>query len=435
MVVLTTFEIDEYVFAARRLGTRRVRDRRGSAALTGQTVRVVQRVAWIETRVACEGGEVPSVSGIRGSAKPVNHNARTIAALTMNPGCSRRAVLDTAGVDKLRLAGHVGFPARFGQSQFAIVRGNAFEAQLKADGCAELLRLLQKRLELSIPDASYVDLGAGCAGSADEGSAEGRQARNSAARQRLASAAKETEAGEGIGTLLDHPLLTLEVAGQRVYLEPDLIAFQSDGQLHVVEIKSFAVIDDQADPVKVAAAATQAAVYVLALRGTLEDAGYDVDLVSTDAVLVCPENFANRPVATLVDVRRQLAVLRRQLARMARVEDLLAALPDDLTFDLGIDEHDVATRPAAELIAALETVPARYAPECLASCELAGFCRAGARATTAALGRTVREDLGGVERVATALGFASGTLAHDASTAEAAGLLRAAALLRAEALG
>lgn len=65
----------------------------------------------------------------------------------------------------------------------------------------------------------------------------------------------------------------LTVAGQRVYLEPDLIAFQLAGRFHVVEIKSFAVIDGQADASKVSAAATQAAVYVLAMRQLLTEAG------------------------------------------------------------------------------------------------------------------------------------------------------------------
>ena len=84
------------------------------------------------------------LAAIRGDAPPKRHNARTIAALTGNPGCSRRAVLDGAGVDKPALAERVGFPARFGQSRFAITRGNAFEAQVKADGGAELLRLVAR---------------------------------------------------------------------------------------------------------------------------------------------------------------------------------------------------------------------------------------------------------------------------------------------------
>ena len=66
---------------------------------------------------------------IRGDVPPLAHNARSIAALTSNPGCARRAIMDAAGIDKPRLASYIGFPAPFGQSQFAITRGNAFEAQ------------------------------------------------------------------------------------------------------------------------------------------------------------------------------------------------------------------------------------------------------------------------------------------------------------------
>jgi hypothetical protein len=67
---------------------------------------------------------------IRGAAQPKSHDARTIAALTGNPGCARRAVLDAAGVDTERLARRVGFPTPYGRSPFAIARGRAFEATL-----------------------------------------------------------------------------------------------------------------------------------------------------------------------------------------------------------------------------------------------------------------------------------------------------------------
>ncbi len=49
------------------------------------------------------------------------------------------------------LAQALGSPAPFGQSQFAFMRGNAFEARVKADGGAELLRLLYERLGGSSP--------------------------------------------------------------------------------------------------------------------------------------------------------------------------------------------------------------------------------------------------------------------------------------------
>jgi hypothetical protein len=361
---------------------------------------------------------------IRGAVPPRNHNARTIAALTSNPGCARRAIMDAAGVDKQRLASCAGFPAPFGQSQFAITRGNAFEAQVKANGCAELLRLLREQLRLPIPEVSYDDL-------EEVGGNTSRELRHARTRSLLARAAAS---GADAGTLFDHPLLRLAVAGRQVYLEPDLIAFQLHGQFHVVEMKSFAVIDGQANGDKVAEAATQSAVYVLALRELLAGEGYGPDSVSHEAVLVCPENFSNAPVATLLDVRKQLTVLRRQLSRLERIDSLIELLPPGLTFDLEVDQDGVVRRPAIDLVEAVRAVPARYTPECLASCEMCFFCREEAWGTTAALGRDVRDDLGAVESVRAVLDLADGTLALAEEHAEAATMLQAAARLRRECL-
>jgi hypothetical protein len=361
----------------------------------------------------------------RGGVPERAHNARTIAALTSNPGCARRAVLDAAGVDKQRIAAHVGYPAPFGQSQFAITRGNAFEAQVKANGCAELLRLLRERLQLPIPEVSYDDLEAVGANTAPQL----RHARTVSLLQRA------LRRGEDAGTLFDHPLLRLDVAGRRVYLEPDLIAFQLRDRFHVVEVKSFAVIDGQADGAKVAAAATQSAVYVLALRDLLAGLGYDSDVVAHDVVLVCPENFSNRPTATLLDVRKQLTVLRRQLSRLTGIETLLDQLPPELSLDLAPDRDGVPQRPAAHLAQALTAVEARYAPECLASCEMGFFCRHEAHGDTAALGRTVRDELGGVDSVAGVLGLAEGVIVPAPDQVEATRLLRTAARLRGECRG
>jgi hypothetical protein len=348
---------------------------------------------------------VTTLDGLRGATRAKRHNARTIAALTGNPGCSRRAVLDAAGVDKPGLAERVGFPGSFGQSRFALARGNGFEAMLKADHCA----LLRETLGITAA-LRYDDLG--------EDADDTLGARHARTRELLA-------APDG-AALVDHPLLTLDVAGQPVFLEPDLIAYQVEGRLRVVEIKSFAIVDGQADGAKVSAAATQAAVYVLALRRLLAELGHDESLVDHEVVLVCPENFALRPVAVVIDVRKQLSTLRRQLARLESVSALIEALPAGVSFDLAL--------PPAALVEALGQVTARYAPECLSTCELSVFCRHEAAGTTAALGRPVRDALGGIETIGEVLAYASGSLAPPDDRAEAAALLQAAARLRAEAL-
>ncbi|MEV2243710.1 hypothetical protein [Streptomyces sp. NPDC049970] len=345
------------------------------------------------------------------SVAPHPLDARALAALAANPGCRRRALLDGAGVDKAGLATALGSPAAFGQSQFAFVRGNAFEAKVKADGGTQLLSLLFERLgggadspgEAAVPDLTAAG-------------PEGRAART-------ALALREATASGG-WALLDHPMLALEVAGSPAYLEPDAVVVHPDGTWTVVEIKSFPMIDSSADAAKVGAAARQSAVYVLALERIA--AVTEGARVGHRVLLVCPKDFSNLPTASVVDVRKQRAVTLRQLTRLTRVEDIAAALPEGTSF--------APDRSPEDLGSAVEAVPAAYAPECLAACELAFHCRAKARAQGAveSLGRSVRGELGGLTTVAGVLAAAAGKEGDPADPTVAA--LRRAAALRAEAL-
>ncbi|WP_225891006.1 hypothetical protein [Streptomyces dioscori] len=351
---------------------------------------------------------------LRGPAVPPQPlDARALAALAANPGCRRRAILDGAGVNKAVLASALGSPSAFGQSQFAFMRGNAFEARVKADGGAELLRLVHEKLdaEAEPPVGGAVpDLGAS--------GPEGRTART-------ALALREATAAGG-WTLLDHPLLALEVAGSPAFLEPDAVVVHPDGAWTVVEIKSFPMLDGSADPAKVGAAARQSAVYVLALEQVAARLDPAPEVHHT-VLLVCPKDFSNLPTASAVDVRKQCSVTRRQLERLTRVEDIADALPEGTCFSPDL--------PAAELTAAVESVPATYVPECLAACELAFHCRARSRAEGAvtSLGRSLRAELGALTTVTDVLSAAHGhTGDPEDPTVEA---LRRAAKLRMEALG
>ncbi len=372
-------------------------------------------------------------------------------------------------MDKAALAQTLGAPSGFGQSQFAFVRGHAFEARVKGDGGAELLRLAHQHLDprAEPPAATGVripDLTAS--------GPEGRVARTALALREASQAARAsadgahdarrtpTEDGAGpypqhphspdhphsaddalssthappaaapppgpaLWTLLDHPMLTLDVAGTPAFLEPDAVVVHPDGRWTVIEIKSFPMIDGSAEPAKVGAAARQAAVYVLALEQLARYLA-PAPQVGHRVLLVCPKDFSNRPTAAAVDVRKQLAVTRRQLARLTRIEDIAQALPEGAVFDL--------QQPPEQLYSAVEAVPAAYAPECLAACELAFHCRTRARAEGAvtALGRTIRGELGGLTTVDAVLAAADGTRGDPLDPTVAA--LRRAAVLRAEAL-
>ncbi|MFE7439921.1 hypothetical protein ACFU7X_05585 [Streptomyces chartreusis] len=341
-------------------------------------------------------------------------DARALAALAANPGCKRRAILDGAGVNKAALAGALGSPSAFGQSQFALTRGNAFEAKVKADGGAELLRLVREKLDRGAEPPAHARV--------PELTATGPEGRTA----RTALALREATEAPGEWTLLDHPMLALDVAGSPAFLEPDAVVVHPDGSWTVVEIKSFPMLDGSADPAKVGAAARQAAVYVLALEqvaARLESA----PRVRERVLLVCPKDFSNLPTASAVDVRKQRAVTARQLDRLTRIEDIADALPAGTCFSPEL--------PAADLTAAVESVPATYAPECLSACELAFHCRARSLESGAvtSLGRSVRAELGGLTTVEDVLSAARGDSGDPDDPAVAA--LRRAARLRAEALG
>ncbi len=143
-------------------------------------------------------------------------------------------------------------------------------------------------------------------------------------------------------------------------------------------------------------------------------------------LLVCPKDFSNLPTASAVDVRKQRAVTARQLARLTRIEDIADALPEGTCFSPEL--------PADELTAAVESVPATYAPECLSACELAFHCRARSRAAGAVtpLGRPAAGRAGrpGDGRGRPGGGPRRGGDPDDPAVAA----LRRAAALRAEAL-
>lgn len=301
------------------------------------------------------------------------------------------------------------------------MRGNAFEARVKADGGTELMRLLHERMGAGSPapvPGEVRDPALSAAGP------EGRAARTALALREATGAAAESAAW----TLLVHPLLALEVAGSPAYLEPDAVVVHPDGRWTVVEIKSFPMIDSSADASKVGAAARQAAVYVLALERVADRmTGARVD---HSVLLVCPRDFSNLPTASVVDVRKQRSVTRRQLTRLTRIEDIAATLPEGTSFDL-------ERCSPAELTAAVDAVTAAYAPECLAACELAFHCRGRARSAGAveALGRGVRGELGGLTTVGAVLAAARGETAPEAADDDPTVVaLRRAAALRAEAL-
>ncbi|GJF32549.1 hypothetical protein KNE206_52490 [Kitasatospora sp. NE20-6] len=349
------------------------------------------------------------LSELRGGRPPQPYSARKITALTANPACSRRAVLDASGVDKTALAQRMGYEPRFGQSPFAIAREEAFKAFVKWGAYAELIRLLRDELGVPVEEAKLQDL-------TDIGGITTIAVRERETRSLIEAIA----AGHQDRLILQNPVLTLEVAGQLAYLEPDALTHRIDGKFHTVAIRSFPAIDGQANPTAVAQTAKQAAVYVLALRRAFAAAGIDTEQIADTFLLVCPKDFSNRPYLRQIDLRQELDALAFQLTRLRRAESLVRDLPHTTTLDIDQDP--------GELLESVGRLPASYVPDCLSFCEMARYCRdeADAQASPARLGGAVRNDLPGIDSTSTALAYLDRTLPQGEEAAETVELLLAA---------
>jgi hypothetical protein len=352
---------------------------------------------------------------LRGSLKAKRPNARSVAASLDSPGCSRRAILDAARVDKGALARLLGYPVRDEQSSFALRRGNLFEEIVTRDGCAHLLAQLREKLGLQVPHARFKDLSVSAAATSGEKELRLRAAETRAALRRLG------DGDDSAYNVLRHAVTTLHIGDSTVFLEQDALAFLIGGQLHVVEIKGFPIVTGvPVDQAHLAQAARQTAVYVLSLVQTLEDIALPPSLVSTDVLLICAKNYGLTPTSAILDVRREIRSLARQLARRARLQRLLDDLDTRLTFG------DAATSEAAA--ETLEALPNDYLPSCLSGCELANYCRS--RAVTAgcagALGVTTRNALGGLDDIPAAAAAAVSGIAPREEDAEIVASLAAA---------
>ena len=231
-----------------------------------------------------------------------------MAALTENPGCTRRRVIDSAGVTAHELAEKLGHPTLRGQSPFAIEGGNRFEDRLKRRSGYELLvDALAPFVELPKPPDLIVE-------DVNRVGGKDRQAWMDARAKRTDEALTRIARGDADAPhIVDHPVLRFDLAGVTVNLEPDALAFRVGEKLELVEIKSYPIIDGQADPAKLSATAGQSAVYHMALRATLERLGFDPELLVWSVILVAPRNFGRTPVAHRIPLKKKSMSLERVL--------------------------------------------------------------------------------------------------------------------------
>lgn len=364
-----------------------------------------------------------SLATFRGHVPLKAPNARSLAAAIENPRCTARRVLDAAGVDKAALAARIGPSPTEAQSVFASNRGTRFEAAVKADSYAVLVDLL-RREGFRVGTVRVLPLRA--LHPINPGNPDvALLARATATRHAIVDMVAEVVTAPNV---IDGGAIRWDFGGATARLETDGIAWRIGSQIHVVEIKSFPIVDGRGDPEKVGAAAWQASVYVAAIADLLAAAGLDPDLVATDVLLICPRNTSLVPTIVCVDVARQVRALRRLLVGRMGVDEALARVGADATLDTtGLDDEAAARH----LAGVLERLGTNYLPSCLAACPLSFHCRDHARGIgdPSGLGSDVRASLASVATLPRAVALADGAPAGVAETEAAAMLVRAQRLI------
>lgn len=341
----------------------------------------------------------------------VPRRAPTVAALSSyaeHATCPTASVAFAAGVDTDHVLDGTTFASPFGQSPYAFARGTRFERLVKEDQgegvCryGPLLGLLRERLGFAVEDVRVENLRASFP-------RYGRGLRQRA--QRTRALLGEIARGDATApNLIDGAILHARVGGRDAFYEADGLAFRLGEQIHVVEIKSFPIVDEQAESEKLAAALDQGALYVLLIRRTLAELGLSPDLVADSLVLVCPRNVGLTPT---------LAV-RRLGRRVQRVAALLERVPtlDALERDLPVSAIDFATvadrrSKEPERLEALADICDEVGvafSDCCQGCGLYRFCRdrAFAEHDVALGGERLRRELAGIDSLRRAVDLADG---------------------------
>jgi hypothetical protein len=304
---------------------------------------------------------------IRGGASLRSPNVRVLAAFAGHTGCALASSGFAAGVDFDRLLKGTKYAPQTGQSPFAFARGNSFEAMLRKDEYAPTLKLLQEQMGFEKHDGSIVNLRVGYAPNA-----AGMLKRVEATRELLREILQNRPAA---ANLIDGAVLTADIGGVQARFEADAIAARIGGSLHAGEVKSFPVVDGRADADKLSAALDQVAFYIVLVRRVIGELGGDPARASSEAMLITPRNVGLSPTLSRQDVSRRIDRAGRLLARIPKVEDIVAAMPAQASFAVAADEKLGEAQRTDSLNNLANTLGTEYRPDCIGSCGNALFCR------------------------------------------------------------
>ena len=348
--------------------------------------------------------------------KRPSHNVRRIASFAANSECATARHAISRGADIDRLFQGTRYEVDFGQSPFAIARGQLFEDYIgPRNNYLPVVELLNASLGIAIDPDKVLDLR-----KTPKMPQQDKWAWRAAETRRHLEALLRDEDTDY--DLIAGAVMETDILGETQWFEADAVAFRARDVLRVVEMKSFPTVDGRCDPSKTGSAFDQAAAYIFVLRRMAEDLGLDPKRISDEALLITPTNVSFQPSMHRHLVGRKLdrsRVLFDELRAEIAQQGPMTAVP-------GLDEARDEARPEDDRLAAFASVAdlltTTYTPQCLSRCGAAKACRARALAAgdTIVAGPRVARDLVGVTGFDRASALAAGAAPNpdEEATAE-----------------
>ena len=301
-----------------------------------------------------------------------------------NPTCAANTLSAVHNVRLDAAASQAGLTPTFGQSPFAIVRGNRFEAGLFYDDAAKLRSALERQRTLPKGSTGFLDLRLKMNGGTTVTSVDDALHRTEAWLTDLASLPPDFASIVAApmiriprGVILPEALLIVDVVSVQI---------QDDGvRLQVGEIKVFPDRGGHTDPHQLATARAQAGVYQQALALAVASLGLAEQLdVVPDGFLVFTWPGSNSPAVRPAEDLTYQAI--RAARGFARLEEVAQSVVRDDDFS--------ADNPA--LVERVLEADTDYSEVCLSFCDLAPRCheRALAGDDPIVLGDEVKRVLG-----------------------------------------
>jgi hypothetical protein len=284
-----------------------------------------------------------------------------------NPTCDANTLSAVHNIRLDKAAEEAGIDATFGQSPFAISRGNRFEAGLFFEEAARLRSALERKSVLPEDSAGLLDLRLKMNGGTRIPSVDEALRETAAWLQRIASSPSSAESIVGApmikipkGVILPEALLIIDVVAVTATVD-------GRARLTVGEIKVFPDRGGHTDPHQLASARAQAGIYRHALQLSVAALGVkdEVD-VAVDGFLVFTWPGSNSPsIRAHEDLTYQAIRAERGFERLEEVAESV------------VREDDFAADNPTLIKRVLEA-PTDYCEACLSFCDLAPRCHARA---------------------------------------------------------